>query len=251
MTEQTPDELINESPFVDFGGLVPVAVVRGDISMGGEKYEFVAKPKFRDDAVFSTGNWSGYVSCYRLHADGSLELESFAYEMPEGQVKTQPVGERLSGDFWLVMRASTRLAAASTYVRFVEGRIVADRTRWRVSPEGVGTLRAIFKRPGVYTANGTAGEVFAFVSGYAHGLRTAAGGWLKKQWSSSFKAELDVLLEWFNDVVELDAPVRDYMFLLSGDNLARLRDAFPSDDELFRAVRTRLLGWPDERDSGG
>lgn len=249
MTAQIPDELENESPLVDFGDLVPVSVVRGDISMGGERYEFGVRPEIPEDAEFWTSNWSGYTSRYRLHEDGSLELESYVFQMPEDRIATQPVGERLSGDFWMMMRSDHELFAATTYVPFVEGRIVVDRERWRVVPEGpVSQLRAIFKRPGVYTANGTAAEVFAYLAGCDLGMRMASGGFSCEPPPSSLKDELAALLGWVNDVAGVET--RSGWMLFNGERFARLLEAFPDEAALFRAARTFLLGWPDERDAG-
>ena len=249
MTEQIPDELENEFPLVDFGDLVPVSVVRGDISMGGDRYEFTTRPEIPEDAEFWTSNWSGYTSRYRLHEDGILELESYVFQMPEDRVATQSVGERLSGDFWMAMRSRHELFAATTYVPFAGGRIVADRERWRVRAGDVTFLRLIFKRPRLYTANGTAAEVFAYLAGCEYGMRMGAGGYSCEPPPSSLKDELAALLGWVSDVAGLETQI-GYSQLVNGENFARLLDGFPDEAALFRAVRTFLLGWPDERDAG-
>lgn len=252
MTAQVPDELENDSRFVDFGNRVLVGVVRGDISKGGEPYDFAATPDLPADAEFSTANWSGYVSRYRLHENTSLELESFEFRVSPDRIQTQTIKERLSGDFWLVMRPNAEpFAAATTYVPFVGGRLVVDERRWRVEAGGGRSiLESIFRRPGMYTANGTSAEVFAFLAGCEFGMSDAADGHHGKAALASLRDDLAKLLAWLSASARIDPPAEACAELVAEATQARLAETFPNDAGILRAVRLFLLGWPDNPDSG-
>lgn len=134
MTAQSPDKLDNAYPDIDFGPLKLYRVVTGDIQSNsgwGEPYPFSSPPTLPGDQRSFSSLWRGYVSHFRLSADGTLTLLSYTYpNSPSlGRNNRQTVNETLVGAFWLVMKPAFR--APRTYVPFHDGIIVLDRSEWK------------------------------------------------------------------------------------------------------------------------
>jgi len=136
VTAQVPDVLVNEHPRLRLDGLDLYAVIRGDIHMSpgcGDRYEFLSKP----DPSLTTGRATnlirGYVAKFRLEPDGGLVLEE--YQFPDGSFRhsgRQPVAERLTGDFWIVLKPT--FFGQRVYVPFCDGRIVEEKRAWVIEP---------------------------------------------------------------------------------------------------------------------
>ena len=128
MTAQAPDKLTNDCPGVDFAGLKLYRVVTAFSSSDrrGKPYPFMHHAKEALGTV-GTALWRGHVSCYRLTAEGRLQLEGFEYPTG-GDVTRERVSEALQGEFWLVLGDS--FFGSRTYVPFRNGVVVADRSQW-------------------------------------------------------------------------------------------------------------------------
>ncbi len=136
MTVQGSDELINEHPRIDFGRRQLHRVIRGDYRANhgwGDPYVFATPPKSPMKG-YCTALLRGHVSVLRLDAEGGLELVGYDYcrgPLPREE-RIERVAERLTGDFWLVIRTRMSLRLSPrTYVRFRDGRIVEDQSEWR------------------------------------------------------------------------------------------------------------------------
>lgn len=135
LTAQIPDRLDNHHPRLTLAGLHLYGVIRGDIRARfgwGEPYRF-ATPPAPPGSGRCSALWRGYVSTFRLDPDGRLELVAHAYLLSPGEWRTEPVGEWLGGDFWLVMKPA--FFAPRTYVPFRDGRVVEDEAAWVAEPE--------------------------------------------------------------------------------------------------------------------
>jgi Bacterial RNA polymerase, alpha chain C terminal domain len=132
VSAQISDVLINEHPRLRLDGLDLYAVIRGDIHLRsgwGDRYEFLHKP----DPSLTTGRATnlirGYVAKFRLEPGGGLVLEE--YQFPNGSFRRwgrQPVAERLTGDFWIVLKPT--FFGQRVYVPFYDGRIVEEKGAW-------------------------------------------------------------------------------------------------------------------------
>jgi hypothetical protein len=132
MTAQVPDAIENKHPDVHFGDLKLYALARGEIRSNrgwGEDYELPADPA--PGKPVSTACYRGFRSCFRLEPSGEMVL--CEYEYPFTERPPRVVNEKLKGDFFLVMKEYFR--GRRTYVPFVGGRIVADRSEWLFEPE--------------------------------------------------------------------------------------------------------------------
>lgn len=133
MTAQVPDRLMNKHPRVKLRGMQLYGVVRGDIhanSGWGQRYEFAKPPTPPTDVPRCSALWRGYTATFRLDSEGELELLSYRYPRTLAKVETDPVNEKLSGDFWLVLKHN--FFGPRTYVPFKEGKIVEDESEWVV-----------------------------------------------------------------------------------------------------------------------
>lgn len=129
MTNQIPDELINEFSEIDFGNLNLDRIVTGNVTTNAlaTQYPFKTQPKPEPSGFLEI--WShlrrGYVAHFGLKANGELLLEY--YEFPQYiNAKPQVVNEILEGDFWLVMRESFNYV----YVPFRSGKVVSEKSEW-------------------------------------------------------------------------------------------------------------------------
>lgn len=135
MTGHVPDHLINDHPRVDLSGLHPYSVICGDVhanyGWGDGHYQFVHPA--------CSAMWKGLTATYRLHADGQLELISFEFP-PVGKRRgrMERVNERLSGDFWLVLKP--HFEGQRSYIPFRAGRIVEDETAWVIHEPRLGRI---------------------------------------------------------------------------------------------------------------
>jgi hypothetical protein len=131
MTAQVSDRLVNNHPRVKLRGLHLYGVVRGDIDANrgwGERYTFVKPPQPPTDVSRCSALWRGFTSTFQIDSGGELELVSYHYPRSSGKATTEPIHEKLVGDFWLVLKHS--FFGPRTYVPFKDGRIVEDETAW-------------------------------------------------------------------------------------------------------------------------
>jgi hypothetical protein len=143
MTAQAPDALINEHPRVRLHGLHLYGVVRGDITTNhgwGDSYVFATQPAPDELPVRATHLMKGYTARFRLGFDGGIVLEDYQYPSPSfRRWQHHAVGERLTGDFWLVLKPA--FLGQRVYVPFRDGRIVEARTAWVIEPYQAGVMR--------------------------------------------------------------------------------------------------------------
>jgi hypothetical protein len=136
VTAQAPDVLVNDHPRVRLDGLRLYWVARGDRSLNygwGIKYEFLSQADPGVSTVRATHLHRGYVAEFRLGPDGELVLEEYRYPTPSFRDwRRQAVGERLTGDFWLVMKPD--FLGQRVYIPFLAGRIVEDKKAWVIEP---------------------------------------------------------------------------------------------------------------------
>lgn len=136
MTAQIPDKLHNDCAAVDLTGL-SLYRITADAPHKPHRWEGgchqLAAQATPDPGIRCTALWSGYLSVYRLAADGGLTLEAFEYPFHRGR-RPEWVGERLRGDFWLALRRS--FFDFNVYVPCRDGRVVVDRAQWRVETDG-------------------------------------------------------------------------------------------------------------------
>jgi len=132
MTAQFPEELENDHPRVDFGGLRLYGVIRGPVHLNhgrGNPYGHTAKPKKPRRRPMCTANWKGYTEEYRLTEEGRLVLKRYSYRHNIiGRWWPKRVNETLHGDFFMVMKP--KFFGLRTYVPFRDGVIVEDMTEW-------------------------------------------------------------------------------------------------------------------------
>jgi len=144
MTAQVPDRLVNDHPRVKFRRLHLYGIIQGDVRSNhgwGERYRFAKPPDPPKDRRTCTALWRGYVATFRLDAHGELELVSYRYPLASSKSTTQAVHEKLSGDFWLVLKRN--FFGPRTYVPFKDGKIIEDASTWFTeSPRNRTTSRA-------------------------------------------------------------------------------------------------------------
>lgn len=144
MTAQAPDRLESKYEHIDFGELALYAIVQGDVSLNhgwGVRFTFEAKPIFPEDCGISSGLWHGYISEFSIDRNGRLTLDSFLFPTAPGKPR-QLVGEKVEGDFWLVMKSD--FFGDRVYIPFKDGGVIADESKWIV--EGDSTLEGL-RRP--------------------------------------------------------------------------------------------------------
>jgi hypothetical protein len=109
-------------------------IIRGDIhSDSPERYEFLHKPYFEPSMGRATNLIRGYVAAFRLEPDGGILLEEFRFPNSSfRRWRQQYVGERLSGDFWLVLKPD--FYGQRVYVPFRDGRVVEEKRSWVIQP---------------------------------------------------------------------------------------------------------------------
>ena len=120
---------------------VITGVITGDINANygwGNRYPFKTQPLIPDDNKVCSALWRGYIAEFTLTPEGPLTLD--AYYFPFRTTKPrQLVNERLSGDFWLLMKSA--FAGNRVYVPFRTGIIVINENNWAI--EGNDSLESL------------------------------------------------------------------------------------------------------------
>jgi len=130
MTTQAPEILVVEPGAIELPAMELYGITVGNIDdpKSCTSYKF-ATTGSKEKMTMCTALWRGYVSTYRLKADGSLTLEKLEYPFSKG-VEPDEVNEVLQGDFWLDLREW--FMGDGMKIPFVEGKVVADRTQWKL-----------------------------------------------------------------------------------------------------------------------
>lgn len=135
MTVQQPERLINDHPRVRFviadQPLQLYGVIRGDPHANngwGKPYRFQHQPDLSRVRAHFTSIWRGYVSTFRLHPEGFATLDQLAYVTGIQSRDCESVDERLTGDFYFVMKPAFK--RPRIYVPFQSGEIVEDSAHW-------------------------------------------------------------------------------------------------------------------------
>src|SRR5262249_2372603 len=134
MTAHVPDHLINDHPRVNLLGLHPYGVICGNIDANygwGERHYEFANPA-------CAALWRGYTATFRLDPGGELELISFQLPNSGTESQTELVNEKLSGDFWLVLKP--HFSGPRTYVPFEAGKVVEDESAWVIHEPRLGKI---------------------------------------------------------------------------------------------------------------
>jgi hypothetical protein len=117
-------------------GLDLYDIIRGDIPLDSdsrERYEFLHEPQFEPSMGRATNLIRGYVATFRLEPDGRMLLEEFRFPNASfRRWRQQQVGERLTGDFWLVLKPG--FYGQSVFVPFRDGRVVEEKRSWVIQP---------------------------------------------------------------------------------------------------------------------
>lgn len=129
MTIQAPEVLIADPGSIDLPAMKLYGIIVGNIddSKSCASYKFAIKGT-EAKMTTCTALWRGYISTYRLRADGTLTLEKLEYPFTAG-AQPDEVHEVLQGDFWLDLREW--FLGDGTQIPFVQGKIVADQTQWK------------------------------------------------------------------------------------------------------------------------
>ncbi len=129
MTTQLAEILVADPGAIELPNMQLFGVITGDINKprSCSRYNFVTAG---DPAkmVACSALWRGYVSSYRLRADGMLVLEKLEYPFTDNAAPDQ-VHEVLQGDFWLDLREW--FMGEGFRVPFVDGVIQSDKALWR------------------------------------------------------------------------------------------------------------------------
>lgn len=131
MTAQIPDKIEIKCINLELGNLLPYAIVTGDINKNygwGDKYKFKSKANPESD-IHNNALHRGYISKYEINEAGELILLSYEYPF-QNENKYEKVNEKIEGDFYLVLKES--FFERRTYIPFVNGVIIKDKTKWRV-----------------------------------------------------------------------------------------------------------------------
>lgn len=157
MTAQLSHTVINESPDIDLSSLLLYGVVAaGDDGRPTGQY-FEEPPCNLEKNVYIESCRVGFRATYRITVDREVELVQ--YQLPEvdgplpdeveanptiwGSFKAafgfpeklrmvpskQPIGEKLSGNFWLLLKEQF-FAPECIYIPAVDGILQADTSRW-------------------------------------------------------------------------------------------------------------------------
>lgn len=129
MTMQAPEVLERDDGAVELPPLKLFGVLVGDIDdpSSSKTYPFMRKGD-PSKVTMCTALWRGYVSVYRLRANGHLVLERIEYPFTPGAAPDS-VNEVLSGDFWIELREW--FMGGGIRVPFQDGRIVSKTSEWR------------------------------------------------------------------------------------------------------------------------
>jgi len=79
-----------------------------------------------------TSLWKGYISLFELRKDEGLYL--VGYEYPSTDIQSESFEERLTGDFWLVMKPD--FYSPRVFVPFVDSLLVSDTSQWIYESRG-------------------------------------------------------------------------------------------------------------------
>jgi hypothetical protein len=129
MTAQRPEILIVDAEKFRLPATKLYAVCVGDIDepTSSSRYNFQTQGNQAKMTV-CTALWRGYISTYRLRADGTLILERLEYPFTKGAAPDE-VLEVIHGDFWLDLRES--FLGRGMRIPFVDGKIITDESLWR------------------------------------------------------------------------------------------------------------------------
>lgn len=129
MTMQAPEILEIESGAVELPDMKLYGVLVGNIDdpKSWASYPFLTLGT-KEKMTMCSSLWRGYISTYKLKADGTLTLEKLEYPHTR-EAKPDLVHEVLQGNFWLDLRET--FFGNGVRVPFVEGKIVADRSQWK------------------------------------------------------------------------------------------------------------------------
>lgn len=134
MTTQLAEILFADPGAIELPKMELYGVIVGDIDKPNSwtRYNFVSAGD-PSKIVECSALWRGYVSSFRLKADGTLVLEKFEYPFSD-DVEPDHVQEILQGDFWIDLREW--FMGDGLRVPFVDGVIQSDKSLWR-KKEGV------------------------------------------------------------------------------------------------------------------
>lgn len=124
MTAQRSDILVNDSD-IEFGCLQPYFVQRPDRSNA-----FPVPVVLPESNRMCSALWRGYVATMRLHPDGRLELEEYAFPFAAPGTPPQRCNALFEGNFAITLRPF--FFGPSTEVPFHRGRIASDPDEWTV-----------------------------------------------------------------------------------------------------------------------
>ncbi len=142
MTVQAPDLIENHSANVDFGELALYGIMKGDVTANhgwGDRYTFENAPAFPDDNKTCSALWRGYIAEFTLSADGTITLDAYCFPFAPNKPR-QTVNERLSGDFWLIMKST--FEGNRVYIPFRSGVVNSNEAEWVIEgDESLDTLK--------------------------------------------------------------------------------------------------------------
>lgn len=122
---QSTDVLVNFCESLNLTGLQPRRIFTRVRSRDTD-YAFSTLPRTAPD-ILSSACWRGYVAHFELDAAGSLTLCKYvALDKIE-----QPVGEQLTGDFWIELEGRGPLREVGRIrIPFASGRVIQDIRNW-------------------------------------------------------------------------------------------------------------------------
>jgi hypothetical protein len=130
MTIQAPEVLLVDPGSIELPAMRLYSILVGNIDDPKTIRSYNFKTKGAEAKIrVSTALWRGYISTYRLRADGTLMLERLEYPFAT-RATSDEVHEVLEGDFWLDLRET--FVGEGVKVPFSQGKIVGDRTRWKL-----------------------------------------------------------------------------------------------------------------------
>ncbi|MBK6460702.1 MAG: hypothetical protein IPF92_06810 [Myxococcales bacterium] len=144
MTAQSPERFSSAHATFQPGAWRVYGLIRGaptEANHGwGERAEDGRRVKvYRADPgappATTSANWKGYTEVLHLGADGRLTLVRFDYASRE--LPSRVVNERITGDFFLVLKATFR--GPRLYVRFRDG-VLEDAAAWLHEESTPGTF---------------------------------------------------------------------------------------------------------------
>lgn len=135
MTDQCPEEIINDNPEIDFEELDLYDVLAWDETKKElSRYPFLTKPD-KEKIVRYSCLWRGYIATYRLTLDNEFIFEKMSYPtiICFKIINVKPDDdcfEKLKGNFWLIFSKDDR-RKSGFLVPFVNGRLITDKNKWK------------------------------------------------------------------------------------------------------------------------